>query len=295
MPLAPESRPPSAIHVAQRSIELQATCGRGAELLVRRRPPGAVQLQSGQREHMLMCSTGRTLPEGDAQSVLRTENGVQRWRRAPRGHVTFVPAGMPIDWRWSYHSDSIHLILSPSFLARLQEETGMRSGLRPLFRTVNEPLRQTLGRLREEAQAEDAGRALALATLTQLAGVGILRAAGAAGTPAAPEVAGISEPELRRALELIDDRLDESLSLEELARESGLSKYHFARAFKRRTGFPPHQYQLRRRIERARVLLREDSHRSVAEIASRLGFADESHLRRHFKRIVGTTPGRFRS
>ena len=79
-----------------------------------------------------------------------------------------------------------------------------------------------------------------------------------------------------------------------LAATVGLSTYHFARSFRAALGVPPHEYQLQRRIERARQLLRTRPSLTVAAIAVELGFADESHFRRHFKRVVGLTPGRFR-
>jgi AraC family transcriptional regulator len=93
---------------------------------------------------------------------------------------------------------------------------------------------------------------------------------------------------------MMEDRLDENVSLAELAGELRLSPFHFARLFKEATGFPPHEYQLQLRVRRAQKLLLQTPRRTVAEIACELGFADESHLRRHFKRIVGMTPGQFR-
>jgi AraC-like DNA-binding protein len=63
--------------------------------------------------------------------------------------------------------------------------------------------------------------------------------------------------------------------------------------FTRQTGMPPHSYQTQLRINHAKVLLR-DGH-SLAEIASITGFADQSHLTRHFHRYVGVSPGRYAS
>ncbi len=91
------------------------------------------------------------------------------------------------------------------------------------------------------------------------------------------------------------DRLSDNISLTELADTFGLSPFHFSRVFKQATGFPPHEFQLRLRVEKARELLLARPRKTVAEIAATLGFADESHFRRHFRRVVGTTPGRFRA
>ena len=98
-----------------------------------------------------------------------------------------------------------------------------------------------------------------------------------------------------RATEYLRDRLEENVTLATLASEFGMSPYHFARRFKLATGCPPHEYQLQLRIQRACELLLRQPRQSVATIAVELGFADESHFRRHFRRIVGTTPSRYRS
>jgi AraC-like DNA-binding protein len=81
------------------------------------------------------------------------------------------------------------------------------------------------------------------------------------------------------------------VSLQQLARLTGLSAYHLNRSFCRKLGMPPHEYQVQARIVKAKVLLRQG--RSISETASLVGFVDQSHFTRHFKRSVGITPGRF--
>jgi methylphosphotriester-DNA--protein-cysteine methyltransferase len=73
-----------------------------------------------------------------------------------------------------------------------------------------------------------------------------------------------------------------------------LNPYHFARQFKAATGLPPHQYVIRRRVERAKELLQAGTDLSLAEVALHAGFSDQSQFCHHFKRLVGVTPGRFR-
>jgi AraC family transcriptional regulator len=80
-----------------------------------------------------------------------------------------------------------------------------------------------------------------------------------------------------------------------MAAVARLSTYHFARQFKAATGLPPHRYVIMRRVERAKQLLQRDGDLSLAEVAARAGFADQSQLSRHFRRLVGVTPGRFRT
>ena len=75
-----------------------------------------------------------------------------------------------------------------------------------------------------------------------------------------------------------------------MAAAAHLSIYHFARRFKAATGLPPHQYVIARRVERARQLLQAGTALSLAEVAAHAGFADQSQLSHHFKRLVGVAP-----
>ena len=70
---------------------------------------------------------------------------------------------------------------------------------------------------------------------------------------------------------------------------------HFARQFKGATGLPPHQYVITRRVDRAKQLLRGGGEVSLAQVAARAGFSDQSVFSHHFKRLVGVTPGQFRT
>ena len=82
-------------------------------------------------------------------------------------------------------------------------------------------------------------------------------------------------------------------SLVELARMAHMSRYQLIRAFRTATGMTPHAYQLNIRINQARDWLRQGA--ELADIAYRLGFADQSHFQRIFKAHAGVTPGLYRS
>jgi AraC family transcriptional regulator len=80
-----------------------------------------------------------------------------------------------------------------------------------------------------------------------------------------------------------------------MAAAARLSAYHFARQFKAATGLPPHRYGIARRVERAKHPLQKELDLSLAEVAARAGFSDQSQFTRHFKRLVGVTSGQFRT
>ncbi|MDB5365588.1 MAG: transcriptional regulator [Rhodospirillales bacterium] len=97
----------------------------------------------------------------------------------------------------------------------------------------------------------------------------------------------------RRAKEMIDANLNGDIRLEALAAACRLSVGHFARAFRKTTGLPPHRWLMRRRIERAKDLLQR-TRLSIADVALQCGFSDQSHLTRVFERMAGTTPAVWR-
>src|SRR6202035_2635216 len=100
---------------------------------------------------------------------------------------------------------------------------------------------------------------------------------------------------LRAVVEYIEEHLDGCPTLAQLAAVVRLNPYHFARQFKAATGLPPYQYVIARRVERAKQLLHAGTDLSLAEVALRAGFSDQSQFSRHFKRLVGVTPGQFRT
>jgi AraC-like DNA-binding protein len=99
-------------------------------------------------------------------------------------------------------------------------------------------------------------------------------------------------PALARALrELLDEHVTEGIALDEAARLVHAHPAHLVRAFSGAYGIAPHQYLMSRRVDRARRLLLDG--RPPGEVAALTGFYDQSHLTRHFRKLVGVTPGRY--
>lgn len=105
-----------------------------------------------------------------------------------------------------------------------------------------------------------------------------------------------TSPNEPRAISRVKSRLSDEasgiVSIDELAREARLHPLHLLRTFRRHVGMPPHAYWLGLRVARARELLCDDL--PVASVAAQLGFTDQSHLTRHFKALLGVTPGAYR-
>jgi len=94
---------------------------------------------------------------------------------------------------------------------------------------------------------------------------------------------------LRLACDYLADRPERNIGLDELAAAAGIGKFRLIRLFRHRTGLPPHALQLAHRIRLARRLL--EAGEPIAETAAATGFADQSHLHRHFRASLGWTPG----
>ena len=108
-----------------------------------------------------------------------------------------------------------------------------------------------------------------------------------------PMLGGLAGWQQRRVVEFIEEHLADDFPLATLANLVQLSTYHFARAFKRSFGIPPHRYHTNRRIERARGLL-SDRETSVADVARELGFSGASAFAATFRRATGQTPTDYR-
>jgi AraC-like DNA-binding protein len=96
---------------------------------------------------------------------------------------------------------------------------------------------------------------------------------------------------LRVASEYLADRPERNVGLDELAAVAGIGKFRLVRLFRERTGLPPHALQVAHRVRAARRLL--EAGETIAATATATGFADQSHLHRHFQRSLGVTPGEY--
>jgi AraC family transcriptional regulator len=238
--------------------------------------------------HMLILTErgsrydGETMIEGAAKSTLRDFS--------PR--LSFVPAGHQYrGWqkpraltRVTYlHIDPTAPLLDPELRFSEMEFT-------PRLFFQDRDLGQTALKLKgqiEKPVSRDYSEALGIVLLHEL-----IRMNGPAGAEGA-SCGGLAGWQQKRLNEYISEHLAHEISLIDLANIAQLSPFHFARAFKRSFGDPPHRYLRHRRIEFAKRLL-ESSTTSVAEIAQAVGFVDPASFTAAFRHSVGTTPTAYR-
>ncbi len=108
-----------------------------------------------------------------------------------------------------------------------------------------------------------------------------------------PQTLGDERRAVQQAIDYIQSNYGARLDLAALASEVGFSRYYFLRVFHQTVGMPPHAYVQNVRVQRAQDLIRQGE--SLASVAHAVGFSNQSHLTRSFKRFVGITPGAFAS
>lgn len=241
-------------------------------------------------DHLLVFHLGRPL---HVEEHLRGQEG-----RLGEGSLTILPAEAPTQWQLGREGDvrHLHLFLRPSFIGAVAAEAGVypdRVEIVPAIGARDPRFEQVGLALLGELHTDGLGGRIYAESLATLLAVQLLRHQSAAGLPAPRPGARLSAAALRQVRAYVEEHLGDDLSLAALAGSVGLSPYHFARLFRASTGLSPHQYVIRRRVERARLLLATTGH-SLAAIAQEVGFASGSHLSTHVRRLLGVPPGRLR-
>lgn len=222
--------------------------------------------------------------EGRFQQTLIQTNG-----------LCIVPPHQSHSLRWRDDLYMLALSLEPRIIVAAADDLKVRGQVEipESHGNSDAPIAHLCHALWNEAQAGyPTGRIFGESLATALAAAllqhhGVRRAVEIAENKLSPHC-------LRRVRDFIEAHLDGDIGLEDLARVAGFSPYYFARCFKNSVGTTPHQYVIACRIERAQQLLSR-TWMSLTEVANECGFADQSHLTRHFKRALGVTPAVLRS
>jgi len=219
-----------------------------------------------------------------------SEPGVSSRGRAHS--ISFMPAGVPVWGRTQQRMRIRHLDLhfdAAKVSERLGEALSPDLLMQPRIMFSNERI-QTLARLiagecaEPHARHDLYGDGLVLAVLIDL--FGVRSSAPRRRTP-------LTSWQLKAATDYIVEHAAGTIRLQDLAELVGMSQSHFSHAFKASTGVPPHQWQMKARIERGQRLLAAGD-RPLTEVAAEAGFSDQAHFTRVFRRMVGETPAAWR-
>jgi AraC family transcriptional regulator len=209
-----------------------------------------------------------------------------------RGDIYITPAATPTVWEIKGDDTYLSLNVSAALLRRVATEMNLDAGkleIRSRFQARDVQLENLGWALKEEMDCGyPCGQlyfdSLAVAVAARL----ISYHSSLAVAPRHPQ-RRLSERRLRQVFDYIEAHLAEPIAMTQLAAVLDLSVSHFTALFREATGLSPHQYVIRRRVERARSLLGAGD-LTINQIAAETGFAHQSHLARHFQRVLGVTP-----
>lgn len=230
---------------------------------------------------------------GDFQTERRVNGGRLHRNHAKRGEMIVYPATSEHWVRWQEQAEFLLLFLEPDLLTRAADELASRTIVEVVAseKERDDPLmlQIALALKAEKEERMTASSPLYAESLANTLAAHLLRHYTVWKPTLRDAVGKPSSATLRHVIEYIHDNLDQHLTLAELSLVAGMSPYYFARTFKEVTGVPPHQYVLNVRVEHAKGLLLQGK-LTIAEIASQVGFFDQSHFTRSFKRLVGVAP-----
>jgi len=217
------------------------------------------------------------------------------------GDFFLTTSPTPYELRWKAKGpqpfEVMHLYLGlPIFNRAIKDVFNQDSGT-PRLREVSGKKDNVLSMLLEQLRSELSGRhrpsALFVQSIAQSLAVHLVRTYTDPNAKGREQRGGLPAFKLRRVTDLLETHLDEEFSLDRLAREAGVSEFHFCRLFKKTTGFAPSGYFIRMRMEKARRLLRETT-KSVIEVGLDVGYSSPSHFAHIFRREVGVAPSDYR-
>lgn len=206
------------------------------------------------------------------------------------GDICLTPANTPVSVRLKDACELICLSVEPALMTQVTEAEGFE--LVPQFK-LNDPLIYQIGMALITFESKGVGDRLYTEAMATAISAHLLQHYSTKKPKIGTYANGLSQAQLRQVTEYITEHSAQNLSLLTMAEIVQISPFYFSRLFKQSTGSTPHQYLLKYRTDRAKQLLKA-TNLSIAAIADRVGFADQSHLNRHFKRYVGMPPSQFR-
>ncbi|BAC91168.1 helix-turn-helix domain-containing protein [Gloeobacter violaceus] len=272
-------------------LPLVSSCRAGwnrIQLALYRQPPYCIPEHYS--PHHVIC-----INAGTPVTLQQTVDGKSKTIDSIPGGVGIYPANRWQTFYWHQEAEFLQLYLEPMLLNQLGTELYDKDQIEliPQLTSCIDPLIYQIAiALKTTLETDGVGSKLYSDLMANALAVHILCRYSTNKSSIQHDSGRLSDQQLDRVINYIDEHLDQNLSLAELAALARLSSYHFARLFKRSTGIAPHQYHIRRRVERAkRLLLAREL--SIAEVAQVVGFASQGHLNYHFKRVVGIAPKAF--
>jgi AraC family transcriptional regulator len=207
------------------------------------------------------------------------------------GDIVITPVNIGQGAAWDAEGDFIILGIEPNVFARAIDESAETKDveLLPHFATPDPLIYQIGLALKSVLENNPTNSRLYAETMINALSVHLMQHYSARKPILQEYKDGLPKYKFRKVIDYINAHLEQDLSLIELAALVQMSPHYFSHLFKQSMGISAHQYVIRCRVERAKNLLLQGN-ASIAEVAYKVGFANQSHLNRHFKRLLGITP-----
>lgn len=207
------------------------------------------------------------------------------------GDIAIIPAEVSHWHGTNQEVEGIVLVLEPTTLIQYAQELidSDQVELIPTFAQPDPFIYGVALALKQELDSGNAGGLIYLESLFNAFIIHLLRHYATKQHTFPNEQKGFTKQQLKQIVDYIQAHLTQNISLEDLAQLVNLSSYYFCRLFKQSMGVTPHQYIIHQRVKQAKQLLL-NSNLTIVEVANLVGFANQSHLNYHFKRIMGATP-----
>lgn len=212
------------------------------------------------------------------------------------GDLEIIPPNLGGIWELKTTDTALVMGIKLSLLERVVEESGgdpLKLQVANRFQTRDAQIEYIGWALKSEMENYYPSGRLYLDALATGLAARIVRNHSSLARPSRVLAAAMSGRKLKEVLAYIEDNLGRDLGLGEVADIAGLSVSHFKVLFRKAVGLPPHQYLIRRRVERAATQLRKGK-MPIGQIALENGFCHQSHLAMHTRRVLGVSPQELR-
>lgn len=234
---------------------------------------------------------------GGAKRITRKGGGAAVSVETNASAITTMPAGTAYDWFTAGPIAFAHLYLHPDVVSRTVQERFDRDprgvALTDCVASDSPLLHALFQGMLDQVEVPGIAPRLVLDTLLQSFIVQLICERSTIGIATKPAPHSLAPRRLRRVLDYIETNLADEIELNDLASVAGSSRFHFSRAFRDATGFPPYRYLVHRRLDAAKALLLGGD-LPIEDVAARCGFKSAAQLSVMFKQVFGTTPSRFR-
>jgi AraC family transcriptional regulator len=197
------------------------------------------------------------------------------------------------EWVGLMNTPHLQISISDAALTTASDGANGKVELRPLRKFADRRLGALVAAVHTEMVAGFPSGQLFADSVEQAMAVALVNGHAVRNRPVQVYRGGLGSARLRRIKELVHAKMEDDLSLDEMAQSIGLSTAHFARMFRKSTGETPYQFVLRQRVERAKAMLRAPDAR-VLDVAVACGFKTQQHFAQVFRDVCGVSPTQYR-